>query len=131
MSELKLGYFIVYVPNVVATVEFYERAFGLSRRFVHESGMYAELETGATALAFAEENFTPTHGQFAPNRPTTKPAGAEIGFVAADVDAAYQRALAAGAVSVLAPVTKPWGQIVAYVRDRDGFLVELCSAMSG
>ena len=129
MSELKLGYFIIYVPNVVATIEFYERAFGLSRRFVHDSGMYAELETGATSLAFAEENFTPTHGEFALNRPTMKPAGAEIGLVASDVAAAYQRALDAGAVSVLAPVTKPWGQIVAYVRDQNGFLVELCSAM--
>jgi len=27
------------------------------------------------------------------------------------------------------PETKPWGQTVAYVRDRNGFLVELCSPM--
>ena len=30
-----------------------------------------------------------------------------------------------------APVTKPWGQTVAYVRDGDGVLVELCSAFGG
>ncbi|RZL31926.1 MAG: VOC family protein, partial [Rubrivivax sp.] len=28
------------------------------------------------------------------------------------------------------PVTKPWGQTVAYVRCPDGTLVELCTAMS-
>jgi hypothetical protein len=30
---------------------------------------------------------------------------------------------------VVEPVSKPWGQTVAYVRDLDGFLVELCTAM--
>jgi predicted enzyme related to lactoylglutathione lyase len=52
---LKLGYTIIYVSDVLATVEFFEKAFGLKRRILHESG-YGELETGSTALAFA------THG---------------------------------------------------------------------
>ena len=37
-TNMRLGYVILYVPDVAAAVEFYERAFGLSRRFVHESG---------------------------------------------------------------------------------------------
>ena len=41
--------------------------------------------------------------------------------------AAFARAVAAGATPLKEPVTKPWGQTVAYVRDLDGFLVELCS----
>jgi lactoylglutathione lyase len=32
---------------------FFEKAFGLKRKFVHESGTYGELDTGETALAFA------------------------------------------------------------------------------
>lgn len=52
---MKLGYVILYVANVPATVDFYEKAFGLQHRFLHESGQYAEMETGATALAFAAE----------------------------------------------------------------------------
>jgi hypothetical protein len=28
---------------------------------------------------------------------------------------------------VKAPETKPWGQIVAYVRDNNGCIVEICS----
>jgi catechol 2,3-dioxygenase-like lactoylglutathione lyase family enzyme len=35
---MKLGYAIIYVPDVPASVEFFENAFGLKRRFVHESG---------------------------------------------------------------------------------------------
>ncbi len=125
----KLAYVIVYVPRVEAALAFYERAFGLTRRFLHESGTYGELETGATALAFADETFTPSKGSFALNRAGSPAAGAEVGLVVEDVAQAFQRAVAAGATAVVEPVTKPWGQTVAYVRDLDGFLVELCTAI--
>jgi hypothetical protein len=46
------GYAVVDVPDVLASVEFFEKAFGLKRRFVHDSS-YGEMETGSTALAFA------------------------------------------------------------------------------
>ena len=39
---MKFGYTIVYVPDVTKSVEFFEQAFGLARRFVHESGDYGE-----------------------------------------------------------------------------------------
>lgn len=127
----KLGYVIVYVPDVTKTVEFYERAFDVERRFVHESGQYAELETGATALAFADEGMTPTRDAFLPNRADRKAAGAEIGFVVDDVPAAFRKAIANGATPVVEPVDKPWGQTISYVRDLHGFLVELCTAVEG
>jgi len=50
---MKLGYTILYVPDVAASLAFFERAFGLKRRFLHETGTYGELDTGATTLAFA------------------------------------------------------------------------------
>lgn len=129
---MKLGYVILYVPDVAAAVAFYERAFGLERRFLHPGGDYAEMETGATALAFASERLVAaTRPGFRPNRPGDAPAGAEVAFVAADVPAAYARALAAGAAAQHEPVTEPWGQVVAYVRDADGFLVEICGAVDG
>jgi lactoylglutathione lyase len=40
-----------------------------------------------------------------------------------------QKATSFGAVLVKEPTQKPWGQIVAYVRDLDGFLVEICTEM--
>ena len=49
---MRFGYTIIYTDDVEKSIEFFERAFGLKRRFVHESG-YGELDTGSTALAFA------------------------------------------------------------------------------
>lgn len=125
----KLGYVIVYVPDVARAVSFYERAFGVRRRFVHESGTYAEMETGATALAFADEVTTPNRGSFQQNRLDGKAAGAEVAFVVDDVREAFNRALSNGATSVVEPIDKPWGQTICYVRDLDGFLVEIRSAI--
>jgi catechol 2,3-dioxygenase-like lactoylglutathione lyase family enzyme len=129
MTPPKLAYVILYVPDVAQAVAFYERAFGLTPRFVHESGTYAEMETGATALAFADETSTPNHGAFLPNRADQKAAGAEVGLVVDNVRAAYEQALAQGAKPCIAPEQKPWGQTVSYVHDLNGFLVELCSAV--
>ena len=127
---MRLGYVILYVPDVPAALAFYEAAFGLSRRFLHESGTYGELETGTTALAFAAEGLVEGNGvAFRPNRPAEPAAAAEVGLTTEDVAGAYARAVAAGASPCLAPTEKPWGQTVAYVRDLNGFLVEICSPM--
>jgi lactoylglutathione lyase len=124
---MRLGYVIIYVANLEETVKFYEKAFGVSRRFVHESG-YAEMETGATALAFASEDLAANNGVVTrQNRPNADAAGAEIAFVTDDVPSAFAKAVAAGAVAYKEPQKKPWGQVVAYVRDSNGFLVEICS----
>jgi uncharacterized glyoxalase superfamily protein PhnB len=129
---MKLGYTIIYVADVAATIEFYERAFGLQRTFVHESGMYGELATGDTVLAFAAEPMAAANGlSIRPNRPTEAPAGFEIALVTADPIGAYATALAAGAVPVSAPAAKPWGQLVGYVRDCNGCAVEICAPMGG
>lgn len=57
------------------------------------------------------------------------PAGIEVGFVAENVPAVFANALEAGAVAVAEPKVKLWGQTVAYVRDLDGILIEICSPM--
>jgi lactoylglutathione lyase len=132
MSDLTLGYVILYVPDVTKAIEFYERAFGLKRRFIHESGQYAELETGATALSFAAESDVAAASQgFVHNRLASKPAGVEVALVTREVHAAFQKAVGAGATAMAEPEAKPWGQVVSYVRDLNGFLVELCSPVSG
>ena len=126
---MRLGYVIVYVPDLAETVAFYEKAFGVSCRFIHESG-YAELETGATALSFATEELAASNGVVTRrNRRNEDAAGAEIAFVCQDVPIAFANAVAAGALAYKEPQTKPWGQVVAYVRDINGFLVEICSPM--
>ena len=130
---MKLGYTILYVPDVAASLDFCERAFGLRRRFLHESGTYGELDTGGTTLAFAdhalgEANFAGGH---VAAHSSPRPLGFEIGLVTDDVAAAHQAALQAGATEMAAPKTKPWGQTVSYVRCPDGLLVELCTQVSG
>jgi lactoylglutathione lyase len=126
---MKLGYVILYVKDVPGAIAFYEEAFGLTRRFVHEAGLYGEMDTGATVLSFAAYGLAKSNLPcgFRENGLDNPPAGFEVAFVTDDVQAAYDRALAAGAVAAAPPVTKPWGQVVAFVRDKDGIVVELCS----
>lgn len=126
---MKFGYTILYVPDVAQALAFYERAFGLRRRFIHESGDYAELETGATTLAFASTDLAATNfgERVAPADPDGPAAPMEIAFVTDEVDHAFAQATRAGAVPLSAPEQKPWGQTVAYVRDLNGMIVELCT----
>ncbi len=128
---MHLGYIIIYVAEVPTTVSFYEKAFGLKRRFIHESSQYAEMETGQTILAFANEDFVMASHQFRPNRQKEQAAGAEIAFVVDNVEQQFKRAIDSGATEILKPAQKPWGQIVSYVRDNNGFIVEICNAING
>jgi lactoylglutathione lyase len=125
--DMYLGYVILYVADVLETVHFYEKAFGLSCRFVHESNAYAEMETGQTALAFVDE--TMLSHTFRKNRVKQEPAGIEVSLVTDNVYQRYDHAIKSGALEVIRPETKPWGQIVSYVKDNNGCLVEICSPM--
>ena len=126
---MRFGYTILYVPDVEKAVAFYESAFGLKRKFVHESG-YGEMDTGDTTLAFASVELATSNGvSFALADPNGPAPAVEVAFVTDDVAAAFAVAVKAGAVPVAQPKQKPWGQVVAYVRDLNGFLVEICSPL--
>ena len=129
---MKFAYTIAYVADVAASLAFYEAAFGLTTRFLHESGSYGELETGATALAFVDHAtaLDSVGAAYVAAGSSAAPLGIEIGLVCDDVAAAFERAVKAGATALNAPKTKPWGQTVAYLRCPDGTLVELCTAMA-
>ena len=121
-----LRYTILYVDDVTATLEFYERAFALSRGFLHDSGEYAELSTGATRLAFSSTGLMRRLGK-APGRPNPAAPVFEIAFETEDVQGAFDRAVAAGATPRQPPRDEPWGQTTSYVGDPNGYLVEICS----
>ena len=128
---MKFGYTIIYTEDVTKSIEFFEKAFGLQRRFIHESGDYGELETGSTALSFASHELGINNipdGYIKANE--AKPLGIEIALVTDDVAKAYMKAVNSGAKPVKEPLDKPWGQTVAYVRCPDGTLVEICSPVS-
>lgn len=126
---MRLGYTIVYVADPVRSLDFFERAFGLARRFLHESGAYGELDTGPTTLGFARHATARENlgGDYLAADTSRRPLGMEIGLLAEDVEAACARAVAAGAVLLKEPTVKPWGQTVAYLRCPDGTLVEVCT----
>ncbi len=130
MSDVSLGYVLLFVKDVSATLSFYEEAFGLTRRlFMDNDGQaYGELETGSTRLAFA--SLTMANKDVVTTAPERPPLSFEVAFTTADVPALYARALKAGATAVSEPEVKPWGQLVAYVRDKDGHLVEICTPMA-
>lgn len=126
---MKLGYTIIYVPDVAASLAFFESAFGLKRRFLHESGIYGEMETGDTTLAMAAHELGDTNfpGGHVRADQSAQPLGFEIALVTDDIDAAHRQAVRAGAQELAAPRVRPWGQTVSYVRCPDGILVELCT----
>jgi uncharacterized glyoxalase superfamily protein PhnB len=109
-------------------VAFYERAFGLTVQMTDESGTYAQMSTGETTLAFAAESAAALTGiEIHTHRSEETPSAVQLAFVADDVTAAYDAAVAAGAVAVVPLSEKPWGQTLGYLRDNNGFLVELSS----
>ena len=124
---MKLRWVIVYVPELEATMSFYERAFGLKRRFVSADGGYGEMESGETRIGFATERMADEaiDGGVVPLDPDDRPQATELGFATDDVRAAFRTAKGAGATVVSEPAVKPWGQTVAFVRDINGVLIEI------
>src|ERR687894_3253360 len=112
---MRFGYTILYVSDVAASLEFYERALGQRRRFLHESGDYAELDTGETALALAAHRLAAANlpGLFGPAEARDARPAFEVCFVTTDVQGALDRAVQEGGEPVTPPQTKPWGQDVA------------------
>lgn len=128
---IRFAYTILYVENVQKSIEFYEKAFGFSRRFVSPEGDYGELSVGETTLSFASHSLAKTNlpDGYIESSLAQKTFGIEIGFTTNDVAATIESAVNSGATLVAEPKVKPWGQTVAYIRDLDGFLVEICTPM--
>lgn len=127
---MKLGYTLLYVDDVENTMTFYSKAFGLEVGFLHESKQYGEMKTGETKLGFVHHDMAGSHGfEYEKLSLGRKTPGFEIGLVAQNVESAFANAVRAGAVVVSKPTEKPWGQIVSYVKDCNGLLVEICSEM--
>jgi uncharacterized glyoxalase superfamily protein PhnB len=125
---MKFGWTIIYVEDVIKSLEFYETCFGIGRGFVHESEQYAELDTGDTRIAFSQHDLASSGvSDYTPITPDAPPPGIEIALISEDVPAAFQRAVENGATAISSPETKPWGQVVAYVRDLNGVIVEIAS----
>jgi len=126
---MKYAYTIFYVTDVEATISFYEKAFGFSRKFITPENDYGELITGETTIAFAslELGLSNFKRGYNPIIPIEKPVGMEMAFVTEQIDVDFQQAVEAGATIYEDVVEKPWGQKVGYLRDINGILIEICT----
>ena len=129
---IKFGYTLFYVDDVETAILFYKTAFGFEAGFVDkENKQYGELISGETKLGFVSHKTASNHGfAYEAASLSKSPFAIEVGFVTDDVQASFDKAVAAGAKPMSLPTLKPWGQTVAYVRDPNGFLIELCTSMS-
>lgn len=127
---MKLGYTLLYVENVEESMDFYAKAFSLEKGFLHPSKTYGEMASGETKLGFVSHEVASSHGFTYSKQSKNKDLPSfEIGFVTDDVESAFTIAIENGAEVVSRPDQKPWGQVVSYVKDCNGFLVEICSPM--
>lgn len=126
---MKYAYTILYVENVTETIQFYENAFGFSRKFISPENDYGELISGETTISFASialgnANFK---SGFEQSTSAKKPFGIELAFATENIETDFQNAINAGATEFEPITEKPWGQKVGYLRDNNGFLIEVCT----
>lgn len=128
---VKFGYTILYVTDVAKSIEFYTNAFGFEQKFISPENDYGEIISGETTISFASKELAKTNlkNGFIESDLSEKPFGIELGFVTNNVEETIKQAENAGATILELPKQKPWGQTVAYIRDTDGFLIELCTPM--
>ena len=112
------------VPNAAAVLEFVERAFGgvVTERHDNPNGSiaHAEIRIGDSVVMIGD----PMEGD--------KPMPASLSFYvddAAAVDATFQRALDAGAVSLAEPVDQFYGYRSGTVRDVGGNRWTICAVV--
>lgn len=116
------------IPNLVLrdcakAIDFYKRAFGAEEtsRFPSPDGKsiwHAELKIGDAIFYLNDE--MPGMGQPAPSASNPVPITMWLGVP--DCDAAYRRAVDAGAKGTMDPADMFWGDRVASVADPFGYL---------
>jgi uncharacterized glyoxalase superfamily protein PhnB len=126
---MKFAYAITYVEDVSKTVAFYNHAFGFEIKFITPEKDYAELISGETTIAFAslELGMKNIPAGITPLNKKETPLATEWAFTSENIEADFQKALDNGAILTAPISTKPWGQKVGYLRDLNGFLIEICT----
>ena len=127
--EIQYAYTILYVEDVPKTIDFYHTAFGFTKKFLTPEKDYGEVNSGITTLAFANIELGNANFQkgFQQSTVKEKPFGIELAFTTQNVEEVVENALKNGAIPLAETVTKPWGQKVGYLRDINGFIIEICT----
>ncbi|MEM7384451.1 MAG: VOC family protein [Verrucomicrobiota bacterium] len=129
---MQFGSTVLFVEDVSRVLSFYQEAFGFETKFFDEEFGFGVIEAGGSEIGFAThaagERMMP--GRFKPPS-GGNPEGVEIAFYTSEVEAAFQKATAAGAAPLAEPGKMSWGQTVAYVRSLEGTVIGLCTPLDG
>ncbi len=130
--DLQYAYTILYVDDVEATIEFYNQALGFEQKFITPEKDYAEVISGSTTLAFANIELGNSNFKdgFRKSNMKDQPFGIELAFTTNEVEKVMDIAMKHGATVLSETVEKPWGQKVGYLRDINGFIIEICTPIS-
>lgn len=113
------------VNSAADAIAFYQRAFGATEemRLPEKDGkriMHAQLNVNGGSVYLSDE-FRDHDGPIGPINGPKPPVGVLLQFAApADVDAIYERAVAAGATGGMAPADQFWGARFAMLTDPFG-----------
>jgi predicted lactoylglutathione lyase len=129
---MKLTYVILYVESIKKSLSFYQEALGLKVRFTHESGDYAEMDTGETVLALCNHQLADSilKQDYHRSGVSKKLLGSQITFSPENINSAYENAISNGATKIAAPEIKPWNFEVAIVKDIDGHIIEFAKDLN-
>ena len=110
----------IVCANAVEAIQFYVKAFGAvdAGSMLAPNGklIHGMIRLGDSAVMLAEEN--PEWGMIGPN--TLKGSPVTMHMYVQDADAAFKRAVDAGATSVMEPADMFWGDRYGVVKDPYG-----------
>ncbi|MEP3209268.1 MAG: VOC family protein [Maribacter sp.] len=127
--DIQYAYTILYVKDIPETIEFYTKAFGFEQKFLTTENDYGEILSGSTTIAFANLELGNSNFKkgFKESKLSEKPFGIELVFSTSEVEKVMENAIKNGAELIAKAVTKPWEQQVGYLRDLNGFIIEICT----
>jgi len=117
----RIGYVILYVGDLEASVGFYRDVVGFEYKFT-DAG-YAEFDAGGVRFALYERR----RAEWLTGRDVAPGAGGEVVVMVEDVDACAERLAGLDVVVLSGPADRPWGHRTVHVADPDGFVVEFAA----
>ena len=125
--KLAMKYVILYVNDFEQSMRFYRDILRLPIKM--EAGTYVEFDTGATTLSINTRESVNELLDLGLTTDVPAASSFEVGFVVDDVSAVIEELRSQQVPVIREPMTKPWGQTVAYVADPDGHFIEICTAV--
>lgn len=126
---MRLDGFGLFVEDMAKMIKFYKDVLGFEIKESEDTSNVYLIKDGTLFLLYGRKDF-----ENMTNRKYEYTKGVNGHFEIAlyvdtfeEVDEEYANAVDKGAVSVLEPVTEPWGQRTCYIADPEGNLIEIGS----